>query len=100
MRNSIRGSGAHFIYCKYRLLLIGNPGYLSSNLFPVQLLLDSTCPDLDLIYPLLIYGGANQIKAACLKYLSCSQSVPLAEIYIAIGLILKLNPLHILYTAG
>jgi hypothetical protein len=73
--------------CKYRLLLIGNPGYLSRNLFPVQLLLDSTCPDLNLIYPLLVYGSDDRVKAACLKYLSCSQSVPLAEIYIAICLI-------------
>jgi hypothetical protein len=70
--------------CKYRLLLIGNPGYLSRNLFPVQLLLDSTCLDLYLINPLLVYGGADQVKAACLDYLTCSQSVPLAGIYIAI----------------
>jgi hypothetical protein len=70
--------------CKYRLLLIGNPGYLSRNLFPVQLLLDSTCPDLYLINPLLVYSGADRVKAACLEYLPCSQSVPLAEIYIAI----------------
>jgi hypothetical protein len=45
-------------------------GLLSSNLFPVQLLLDSTCLDLDLIYPLFIYGGAIRVEAACLKYLS------------------------------
>jgi hypothetical protein len=39
---------------------------------------------LDLINPLLVYGGANRVEAACLEYLTCSQSVPLADIYITI----------------